>query len=289
MKRILILFIAAFAVVGAQAQEEAQVQEQAQEKERQGDLKVMTYNIRFATLKDGKNAWVHRKEASIAMINDQKPDVFAMQEVLFGQKAYFDVMLLENYQGVGVGRENGKKKGEHTTIHWNRNTLNMLDWGTLWLSETPETPSVGWDAWHPRTFTWMLLEKKDSGKKFYFVNIHLDHAGGQAQKNGLALVKKLMDEKNVDGYPVIMVGDFNVTPNNAIITDFNSVMKNATQHAESVDTEESFNQWGERFLTLDYVFYDGFSKCHYYDVITEKYAEKEWISDHFPVTAEFTF
>lgn len=252
------------------------------------DLKVMTYNIRFATSKDGPNAWNRRKEASLAMIADQQPDVFAMQEVLGKQKKYID-KFCTGYKGVGVGRENGKKRGEHTTIHWNTNTVNMLDWGTLWLSETPEKPSVGWDAWHPRTFTWALMEKKDSGKKFYFVNVHLDHAGGEARKNGLDLAKRVIDELNVDGYPVVMVGDFNVTPNNAIISDFNTKMKNATQHAETVDKEESFNQWGERFITLDYVFYNGFAKCHNYDVVTEKYAGKEWISDHFPVTAQFTF
>ena len=84
--------MAAFAVVGAQAQEQ----------ERKGDLKVMTYNIRFATMKDGPNAWIYRKDASVAMINEQKPDVFAMQEVLFKQKKYLDVMLFEDYQGVGV-------------------------------------------------------------------------------------------------------------------------------------------------------------------------------------------
>jgi len=278
MKRIVFLFSTVLMALpfGLSAQEEVH------------DLKVMTYNIRFATTKDGPNAWNHRKEASVAMIEDQKPDVFAMQEVLSKQKKFMD-KFCTGYQGVGVGRENGKKKGEHTTVHWNTNTVNMLDWGTLWLSETPEKPSIGWDAWHPRTFTWTLLEKKDSGKKFYFINVHLDHAGGQAQRNGLALVKSWIDEKNTDGLPVIIVGDFNVTPTNGILTDFNNVMKNATQHAESVDTHESFNQWGERSLTLDYVFFEGLSKCHSYDVVTEEYGGKTFISDHYPVTAEFTF
>lgn len=278
MKKILFLFLAGFAALGADAQEQ----------ESNADLKVMTYNIRMATLKDGPNAWIYRRDASVEMVADQKPDVFAMQEVMFRQKAFMDLKC-KGYRGVGVGRENGKKKGEHTTIHWNTNTVNMLDWGTLWLSETPEKPSVGWDAWHPRTFTWSLMEKKDSGKKFYFVNVHLDHAGAQAQKNGLALAKAKMDEINKEGYPVIIVGDFNVTPTNQIINDFNGVMKNASKHAESVDTHESFNDWGKRLLTLDYIFYDGLSKCHSYDVVTEVYDGKTLISDHYPVTAEFTF
>lgn len=256
--------------------------------EKKHDLKVMTYNIRYATTKDGPNAWNHRKEASVAMIADQQPDVFAMQEVLSKQKKYMDKNCV-GYLGVGVGRENGKKKGEHTTIHWNTNTVTMLDWGALWLSETPDVPSLGWDAWHPRTFTWALFEKKDSGKKFYFVNVHLDHAGGQAQKNGLALVKSKMDEMNLEGLPVVIVGDFNVTPSNGIVTDFNTKMKNATQHAEIVDTHESYNDWGARYLTLDYIYYDGFSKCHSYDVVTEQYCGKPFVSDHYPVTAEFTF
>lgn len=261
----------------------------AQEQKEAPELKVMTYNIRMATMKDGPNAWIYRRDASIEMINDQKPDVIAMQEVMFRQKKFFDIMCYENYQGVGVGRENGKKKGEHTTIHWNKKTLNMLDWGTLWLSETPEKPSIGWDAWHPRTFTWALLEKKDSGKKFYFVNVHLDHAGKQAQQNGLALAKAKIDEMNVNGYPVVIAGDFNITPSNGIVTDFDKKMKNATQYAESVDKHETYNDWGARLLTLDYIYYDGFSKCHNYDVVTEEYGGKTLISDHYPVTAEFTF
>ena len=99
---------------------------------------------------------------------------------------------------------------------------------------------------------------------------------------------KLM-KMNTEGYPIVIAGDFNVTPNNSIVTDFNGVMKNATQHAESVDTHESYNDWGERLLTLDYIFYDGFTKCHSYDVVTEEYSGKPFISDHYPVTAEFTF
>lgn len=276
MKRILIIVAAALMAVGLHAQE------------KEADLKVMTYNIRMATLKDGPNAWIYRRDASVAMIADQKPDVFAMQEVMFRQKAFMDLKCA-GYRGVGVGRENGKKKGEHTTIHWNTKTVNMLDWGTLWLSETPEVPSIGWDAWHPRTFTWALFEKKDSGKKFYFVNVHLDHAGRQAQKNGLALAKQKIDEMNKEGYPVVIAGDFNVSPSNNIVKDFNNVMKNVTQHAESVDTHESYNDWGARLLTLDYIYYDGFSKCHSYDVVTEEYLGKTLISDHYPVTSEFTF
>ena len=85
MKRILLFFAAAFAVLGVHAQDQ----------ERKGDLKVMTYNIRYATMKDGPNAWIYRKDASIAMIKDQQPDVIAMQEVLFKQKKYFDIMLFE--------------------------------------------------------------------------------------------------------------------------------------------------------------------------------------------------
>ena len=76
--------------------------------------------------------------------------------------------------------------------------------------------------------------------------------------------------RDLEGSPVVIAGDFNVSPSNNIVKDFNNVMKNATQHAESVDTHESYNDWGARLLTLDYIYYDGFSKCHSYDVVTEE-------------------
>ena len=46
------------------------------------ELKVMSYNIRLNTEKDGTNAWMYRCPATLEMLKDQQPDVFGVQEAL---------------------------------------------------------------------------------------------------------------------------------------------------------------------------------------------------------------
>ena len=105
----------------------------------------MSYNIRLDHKGDGDNAWPVRKEATIAMLEDVKPDVFGVQEALPHQVAYITEQA-PNYKNVGVGRDDGVAKGEFMSIFWNVETMEMLEWGTYWLSETPDVPSYGWDA-----------------------------------------------------------------------------------------------------------------------------------------------
>ena len=102
---------------------------QAQESE---GLKVMSYNIRLGSAQDGTNSWALRYTATGKMLEDQKPDVFGVQEALEYQVRYIEEMC--GYESVGVGRENGKKEGEHMSIFWNKKTVSMLKWGTFWAS-----------------------------------------------------------------------------------------------------------------------------------------------------------
>ena len=189
------------------------------------ELKVMSYNIRLGSANDGTNSWAMRYTATGEMLEDQKPDVFGVQEALDYQVRYIEEMC--GYEYVGVGRENGKSEGEHMAIFWNKKTVSMLKWGTFWLSETPEKPSMGWDAACKRTATWALMKDKRTGKKFYFINTHLDHKGAEAQKNGLKLIVDRLSEINPDGYPMVLTGDFNITPDNKALTELDEKMQSA--------------------------------------------------------------
>ena len=75
------------------------------------ELKVMSYNIRMGSANDGTNSWQFRFPATLEMIKDQKPDVFGVQEALENQLLVITENIKE-YKQVGVGRDNGKKKGE---------------------------------------------------------------------------------------------------------------------------------------------------------------------------------
>lgn len=257
-------------------------------------IKVMSYNIRLGTADDGTNSWQYRYPATGAMIEDQKPDVFGVQECLIFQEKFITTNF-DGHQGrmsykcVGVGRDDGKK-GEKMDIFYNAKTIKLLKWGTYWLSETPEVPgSKGWDARHPRTATWALMKDKKSGKQFYFVNTHLDHKGAEARRNSLALIVDRIAAMNPDGYPMVLMGDFNISPDNAGLVELNKIMKSARIYAEKTDSEPSFNGWGKSAEVIDYIYYSGFSNCKEFKTVTKSYLDRKFISDHNPVTALLVF
>jgi endonuclease/exonuclease/phosphatase family metal-dependent hydrolase len=251
-------------------------------------ITVISYNIRLGTGKDGTNSWEYRYPASAMMIQDQTPDVFGVQEALDFQMKYMNDYC-EGYKSVGVGREDGKHKGEHMSIFYNKKRIKLLKWGTYWLSETPDVPSLGWDAACMRTATWTLMKDKKSGKKFYYVNTHLDHVGIDARKKGLELIVNRIKAMNPEGYPMILTGDFNTTPNNPILNDLNSMMKNARDTAVKTDKGDTFNGWGKGKGVIDHIYYSGFSTCTVFEVIRKPYMERAYISDHYPVKAVLLF
>ena len=254
------------------------------------ELKVMSYNIRLGVGKDGTNSWQYRCPATIAMLEAQKPDVFGVQEAYDFQIAFIEEFC-KDYKNVGVGREDGKKKGEHMSIFWNKKTVSLLKWGTFWLSETPEKPSKGWDADCIRTATWALMKDKKTGKKFYFVNTHLDHRGAEAQKNGLKLIVDRIGSINPEGYAMVLTGDFNIKPNNPALVDLDNKMQCTRKIAPKTDNENTFNGWSikKTDMIIDYIYVSGFSECPEYKTVTEKYYERPFVSDHYPVVSRLIF
>ena len=262
----------------------------AQEQDREYDLKVMSYNIRMGSAKDGTNSWEFRYPATALMLEDQKPDVFGVQEA-FNYQIRFIEDNFEDYDCVGVGRDDGKQKGEFMSIFWNKKTVKMIKWGTFWLSETPEKPSMGWDAACKRTATWALMKDKKTGKQFYFVNTHLDHRGTEARKKGLELIVSRIAEINPKGYPMVLTGDFNVKPDNAALKDLDSKMQSARKIAPRTDNHPTFNNWGKikPDMVIDYIYVSGFSACPEYHTVTEKYGTWKYVSDHYPIAAKLIF
>ena len=254
-----------------------------------GELKVMSYNIRMGSANDGTNSWVYRCGGTIEMLEDQKPDVFGVQEALGDQIDF--IKEFTDYKCVGVGRDDGKKAGEYMAIFWNKKTVKLVDWGTFWLSETPDKPSMGWDAACMRTATWALMKDKRTGKRFYFVNTHLDHVGVEARKNGLKLIVDRIAEINPEGFPMVLTGDFNIKPTAAELTELDARMKSARKYAAQTDSHHTFNGWGKATsdMVIDYIYYSGFSSCLEYQTVTKKYYDRKFISDHYPIAARLIY
>lgn len=249
---------------------------------------VMSFNIRTSNAKDGTNSWELRADAVLEMIKDQCPDVLGLQEATYGQVsplAYF----LDDYKWVGVGRDDGKKAGEYMAIFFNKKRVSLAKWGTFWLSETPDTPSKGWDAAYFRTATWALMKDKASGKKYFVVNTHLDNEGAEARAKGLSLILDKIAAMNGEGLPVIVMGDFNMTLGDPSMAPARKALQNARTTAAKSDELDTCHDWGRNFSAIDFIWYKGFSSCVEYETVTKPYAGRAYVSDHYPIKAKFVF
>ena len=266
------------------------------------ELSVISFNIRvMGGLSEliNKNSWSRRKSATPAMIKDYCPDIFGVQEALSDQLTYVGDNLT-NYSYVGVGREDGKEiseitdseeSGEIMAIFYNTSKIELLEWGTYWLSETPEEPSISWEAEYNRTMTWAKMQMKLNGMKFFYVNTHLDNHSGTAREEGLKLIVNKIAEKNTDNLPVVLTGDFNVTPDNSVLGVLvDAEMLDARTTATTTDDLATFNGFGdEEERVIDYIYYRGFSSCPEYETIVKQYENITYISDHYPIVARLMF
>ncbi|MBK6265057.1 endonuclease/exonuclease/phosphatase family protein [Marivirga sp. S37H4] len=251
-------------------------------------LKVCTFNIRFANPADGIHQWENRKEHVVNFIKAEAIDIIGMQEVLHSQITYLNEHL-PNYTQVGVGREDGKQKGEYVPIYFNSEKFELLDSGNFWLSTTPDKPSVGWDAALPRIVTYAVLKNIKTQEKIHVLNAHYDHVGKIARENS----SKLLSERLLGNYPndqLILLGDFNLEPEEeAIQLITSSGLKDSYLTSEiTFGSEGTFNGFevgkvhGKR---IDYIFYKNL-KAKVYKV-NSSVIDQTYLSDHFPVVVEF--
>lgn len=253
-------------------------------------IKVISYNIRCGVNpgQDGENNWEYRKQASINMINDEKPTIFGLQEALPPHLEYLEEHLPQ-YASYGIARDDGKSEGEYMTIYYLKDEVELLDCGTFWLSETPDTPSRGWDAACNRTCTWAKMRMKRSGKEFAYLNTHLDHVGKVAQREGLALMMERAAKIVPDGMPVFVTADFNCVTSDPIFEPIKAVMKDARETAPQTDRRATFNGWKPNATAvIDHIFYRG-AEPKSFRVLCDKNYGAPYISDHYPVVLEAEF
>lgn len=195
MKRIIVVLLVWVATGGrAEAQE----------------LTVASFNIRYENSSDSVNGngWHQRLPVICDLIRFNNFEIFGAQEVLHQQ--LLDMLAcLPGYGYVGVGRDDGKTKGEYAPIFYREDKFKAVASGHFWLSDITDRPNKGWDAALPRICTWASFEDRATGFAFFFFNLHMDHVGVEARKNSARLVLKKIKEM-CGGNPVILAGDFNV-------------------------------------------------------------------------------
>lgn len=257
----------------------------------EGEIKIMSFNIRTSGMdKDTPNHWDNRKEAVLALIKDQMPDIMGVQEATFTSQWLWlkDKLKSAGYDGYGLNRQTGKESGsgECPGILWNRNVIKKIEAGTFWLSETPDTPSKGWDANYYRTATWGLFEHIATGQIFFMVNTHLDHESTTAQVEGMKLIEQKLLEYEWD-YPLYLTGDFNVISTDKALDGVREFMRNARTYATVRDTNPTVNGFGNSSSRkqIDHIYYSDYLKAVEYYTIMDAYNGVTYVSDHYPIYA----
>lgn len=281
-------------------------------------LFVASYNIRYDNQGDSLkgNGWVTRRDPLCNFLNFEQPDIFGCQEVLVGQ-LHDMATRLTDYSWIGVGRDDGKEKGEFEPIFYNKKRLEMLNHGHFWLAPDPTKPVLGWDAACVRLCTWGQFRERYTGFTFFFFNLHMDHVGVTARRESAKLIVSKM-KTIAKGKPVVMTGDFNVDQDNEIYKIFaeSGILKDsysaAKQRFAENGTFNSFSIMGYTKSRIDHIFVSPKFEVDHYAVHTDGYwapvegAEAKQandapsevkiveytrhnMSDHYPVMAKIRF
>ena len=250
------------------------------------NIKVISYNIRYNNPNDKVNIWSNRKSTVIEFISNENADFVGMQEVLSSQ--LIDLMnLLPRYNFIGVGRDDGKIRGEYSPILFNNNKYEVLESDTFWLSETPNEISVGWDASMERICTYGLFKNLNSNKKIWIFNTHFDHVGTLAREKSVELIIDKINKLNEMNYPVLLTGDFNLEDENKSIkklqNEFIDSKKDILKSNHFYGTYNGFNNVKSN-KRIDYVFFKNLILINSKHVYIKTKAEN-WASDHHPVVA----
>ncbi|MGE5424139.1 MAG: endonuclease/exonuclease/phosphatase family protein, partial [Syntrophothermus sp.] len=258
-------------------------------------VKVMTFNIRYDNPGDSIYSWKERKEKVFRMLRLEKLALIGMQEVLKNQAEDL-LTTFPQYKMTGVGRDDGREKGEYAPIFYDTVLFKKVDGSTFWLSQTPTLPgSRSWNSACTRIVTWAKFQQKN-GRDFYFFNTHFDHMSSWAREESARMVIRAIDSI-VRGSLVILTGDFNETDTSKMYRILTTKLAKAASFIKipSDDSDPEYTFIGfpfhpEKGNEIDFVFVnkDADAVVHYYHSVN--YNENGLFpSDHLPVVTGIQF
>lgn len=269
------------------------------------NIRFVTFNIRYATKNPvpGEQPWHERRPrlcAQLKFLTSGHDSTFlCLQEVLFSQLMDIQDSLSPSWGHIGRGRKDGKLAGEFSPIFFRLDQWDVEDWKNYWLSETPEKPSVGWDAALERIVTVGSFRHKSTGKVVIVMSTHFDHRGQVAREESSKLILQLASEwrqmnRDLDP-PLILGGDLNSTPTDRAyktltesdsgLQDTSAVFPDELKYGNRKITYTSFGEPDEEPKTIDFLFVQRppTLKLLLFGILSNKFDDGVFLSDHRPV------
>jgi endonuclease/exonuclease/phosphatase family metal-dependent hydrolase len=254
-------------------------------------LTVLSFNIRYGTAKDGDNEWSRRKAMLFDVVREQDADVIGLQEALDFQIDEITAAV-PAYATIGVGRDDGRAKGEFAAILFRKGRFRVAEAGTFWFSDTPAVPgSKHWGNNITRICTWARLIDRD-GRGFYAFNLHLDHQSQPSRERSTVLLRERIDARAVASDPVVVTGDFNVGEGNPAIATlrgpFVDTFRALHPEEKAVGTFTGFKFGNTEGQKIDYILVPPGTDVLSAEIVRFSRDER-YPSDHFPVAARVRF
>lgn len=249
--------------------------------------RIMSFNVRCVD--DEEGSINNRSQIVTAIIDQYAPDSFGVQEATPKWIKILDKEFSDMYARVGEGRSPIEMFTEYSAVYYRKDKYNLIDSGTMWLSETPEKKyTKSFESKHNRIATWAVLEDKETGEKFTHINTHLDHVleSTRVEQSKVLLNKIAELEKNTK---VICTGDFNTFETAEAYSVMSEAMADSKLVAKNSDTGITFHKYGtieeHEDGAIDFIFTTKGITVDTYKIIRNT-VEGMYPSDHYPIVAD---
>lgn len=253
-------------------------------------IQFYTHNIRqdAKNRMDNEKPWPERLPGVVQLIRNVSsvmPTLVGLQEVKHNQLNDIMKQLGPQWTSFGVGREDGKTRGEYAPILFNNSEFELLFGKTYWLSETPDKVSKGWDAAFERIVTVVMVRCKRTNQIINFFNTHYDHRGKVAREKSSLEILDMM-KRHSQGISVL-VGDFNSEPKHEAYRTLEKGLvessRGCKQRAGYEHTVTGFTL-GKKESSIDFIWVPQGTNILYHEVLDQNCCGC-LCSDHRPVRA----
>ena len=253
-------------------------------------MRLMTFNLRFATPIDGPNEWEYRKELVAEIILARGPHLLGTQEGTVPQLEYL-AKHLPQYLPL-IGHRTIDRTCQYPTVFYREDLFQVVESGEFWLSETPTVHrSKSWDSAFPRMVTYGLFQERGRDLRFWFIDTHLDHISALARVQGARMIREHFFPRQ---QPLILVGDFNEPPDSPVYQELlgpGSPVQDSWRAlhppGEEATTQHNFDG-SSRGSRIDWILLSSSFRVKEAFMVTDNWNGR-YPSDHYPYAAEVEY
>ncbi len=286
-KQLLALIFSVLMTFGSYSPESFEIANVPQKDE--DAVRVVSFNVRC--MDDIYGSVEGRSQLICAALSQYHPDSFGVQEANEQWLEILEANLGDEYGYVAQFRD-GKSNSEASGVYYLKDKYNLLDSGTIWLSDTPdEFASKFALSSYPRVATWVTLENKETKEIYTHINTHLDHVFECVRVQQIKVLKTKIEEFKAQGYPVVCTGDFNTKEGADAYNEMKGCLVDSKYIAKVSDDGATYHNYGMNVLEtkpIDFIFVSEGTQVDTYKIIDEKIGDM-YLSDHAGLCADVKF